>query len=74
MTESTYCCETCEAFKHYIDKCTDEIKKIDYCVSQVSELTQVFGEGLTQKRLDFVCALKDRIDFILKNPKTECIV
>lgn len=70
----SYCCQTCEAFKHHIQKCDDEIKKINHGVSQVSELKDVFSFDLSQERLEWVVGIRDTIDFIIKYPDKECIV
>lgn len=73
-TNKAFCCSVCEAFDHYIDKCTDELKKIEGGVSQAHQLTDVFGEGLIQERLEFVACLRNRIKFIMENPQKECVV
>lgn len=69
-----YCCKVCEAFDHYLDKCQDEMKKIEGGVAQVHQLTDTFGEGLIQERMEFVACLHDRIKFIMENPDKECVV
>ena len=70
MTEKPFCCDSCEALKHYIIKIESEIKQIDHGVAQVNDLETVF-EGVSQERLEHLCHLKTTLQFILEKPKVE---
>lgn len=63
-------CLSCEALRHYIEKCDIEINQINHGVSTAHAL-QDLDPDLPQLRLEHICHLKETLKFILEKPTVE---